>query len=166
MDIFSIQNLSLFLATLLCGLLAGLFYGYSCSVNNGLGRLNDLGYLKAMRSINKVILNPVFFLSYFGALLILPVTAWINYTPYPSIRFYLLLSATIIYFTGVFGVTVAGNVPLNEALADFNIETASAEEIFSQREKFESPWNKYHLIRTMASILSFALTILSIFQVK
>lgn len=54
MDIFSIQNLSLFLATLLCGLLAGLFYGYSCSVNNGLGRLNDPGYLKAMRSINKV----------------------------------------------------------------------------------------------------------------
>ncbi|MGI8583050.1 MAG: hypothetical protein ACR2KX_12675 [Chitinophagaceae bacterium] len=100
MDIFSIQNLSLFFATLLCGLLTGLFYDYSCSVNNGLGRLNDPGYLKAMRSINKVILNPVFFLRFF------------SYTPYPSIEFYLLLSATIIYFTGVFGVTVMKCVPI------------------------------------------------------
>ncbi len=58
------------------------------------------------------------------------------------------------------------NASLDQQLENFNIETASAEEIFFQREKFESLWNKYHLVRTVASILSFALNILSIFQVK
>jgi uncharacterized membrane protein len=164
MNIFSTQNLSLFLSVLLSGMVAGLLFGYSCSVNIGLGRLNDLEYLKAMQSINKAILNPAFFLIFFGALLVLPVTAWVNYTPSPSTGFYLLLSAAAIYFIGVFGVTIFGNIPLNNVLASFNIETASAQEILSHREQFESSWNKFHLLRTTASIITFALTILSIFK--
>jgi uncharacterized membrane protein len=38
------------------------------------------------------------------------------------------------YVVGVFGVTVFGNVPLNEALAKFDVEFASATEIFSEEK--------------------------------
>ena len=166
MNHFTLQNTSLFLAILLSGLLAGLFYGYACSVNAGLGILTDLEYVRAMQAINKVILNPVFFLSFFGALIILPVASWVNYSPPPDKRYYLLLTATAIYIVGVFGITVFGNVPLNESLAKFNVESASVQEIVYQREKFESAWNRLHLIRTVASILSFALTIASGIKIK
>jgi uncharacterized membrane protein len=166
MNNLSSQNISIFLSVLLSGLLAGLFYGYSCSVNGGLGRLSDLEYLKAMQSINKVILNPVFFLSFMGTLLILPIATWLTYSPGPSIRFYLLLAAAGTYLIGVFVVTMAGNVPLNDALENFNIGGASMQELSAHREKFESHWNNFHLVRTLASIAAFALTILSAFKTR
>jgi len=166
MNIFSWQSSLLFLSVLMSGLLAGLFYGYACSVNGGLGRLSDPEYLRAMQSINKVILNPVFFFSLMGTLSFLPIAAGVNYTADPSVRFYLLFLASVIYLAGVFGVTVAGNVPLNEALASFTIDGASASALSDQRAKFEASWNRYHGIRTIASIVSFSFTILSLFKIK
>jgi uncharacterized membrane protein len=166
MNSFTSQNTWLFFCVLLSGLLAGLFYGYACSVNIGLGRLSDAEYVRAMQSINKAILNPVFFLSFLGTLLILPIAMWANYNPPFNDRFYLLLTATVIYTIGVFGVTVFGNVPLNKALANFNVESVSLADLFSQRQKFESSWNRLHLIRTVASMLCFAITIVSILKTK
>ncbi|HEY5823637.1 MAG TPA: anthrone oxygenase family protein [Cyclobacteriaceae bacterium] len=162
----SIQNVSLFLAVLLTGLLAGLFYSYACSVNIGLGRLTDEEYLRAMQSINEGILNPVFFLSFLGALVLLPFASWMNHNFIPTGAYYFLLSATIIYVIGVFGITAVGNVPLNEALARFTIDGASPQELFVQRQKFELTWNSYHTIRTVAAVLSFALSLVSIFKIK
>jgi len=57
----TIQNITLVITTTTTSLIAGLFYAYSCSVNPGLRRLADKEYLTAMQSINKAILNPVFF---------------------------------------------------------------------------------------------------------
>jgi uncharacterized membrane protein len=166
MNTISLQNISLTIAVLLSGLLAGLFYGYVCSVNIGLGRLSDLEYLRAMQSINSAILNPLFFLSFLGVLLLLPIVTWSAYTTDPSIHFYLLLSATVIYLIGVFAVTIIGNVPLNEALANYNFDGAMEQELLSCREAFESPWNTLHLIRTVASVLTFFLSLLSIITAK
>jgi uncharacterized membrane protein len=45
-------------------LIAGLFYAYTCSVNIGLGKLPDEGYIAAMQSINREILNLLFFVSF------------------------------------------------------------------------------------------------------
>jgi uncharacterized membrane protein len=70
----------------------------------------------------------------------------------------------IIYFVGVLGVTMLCNVPLNEQLAKFSISTATSNEISAMRKSFERPWNAYHTIRTIASIVSFGLTILSIIK--
>jgi len=162
----SVQNTLLFFAVLLSGLIAGLFYSYSCSVNSGLGKLQNLEYLRAMQSINVAILNPVFFLSFLGTLLVLPATAWVSYTQNPSMSFYLLLAASIIYVVGVFAITLAGNVPLNESLATFDLTKASPTELLKMRKSFELTWNRYHSIRAVASVISFALTILSLVKVK
>ncbi len=150
------------IAVLLTGLLAGLFYGYDCSVINGLGNLSDKEYLKAFQSINKSILNPYFFISFMGCLVVLPVAAWLSYKGVSPISFYFLLAATIINLIGVFGITVFGNVPLNNFLERFDISTSSAEAIAAMRQKFENSWNTLHHIRTYAVILSFLLTIISL----
>mgnify|MGYP003575908297 CR=1 FL=1 len=142
-------------------LIAGLFYSYSCSVNPGLGKLPDEGYLAAMQSINREILNPVFFATFMGTLILLPVSTWLQYSAGASKSFLFLLAATLIYAVGVFGVTMFGNVPLNDALDKFNLHSASMEEIKSQRSMFEVPWNKLHNIRTIANIVSLVLVVIA-----
>jgi len=139
------------------GLMAGLFYAYTCSVNPGLGKLPDAGYLAAMQSINRAILNPVFLLVFMGALFILPIGTWRLFSPQASTPFYLMLAASLLYAIGVFGVTMTANVPLNDKLNAFNVAAASADELARMRSVFEGPWNVWNLVRTIAAILSFLL---------
>ncbi|MGK6352667.1 DUF1772 domain-containing protein [Parapedobacter sp. DT-150] len=147
----------LLLAIISTGLISGLFYAYSCSINTGLGRLGDAAYLRAMQSINRAILNPVFFLTFIGTLMLLPVSTWLEYRLVGTTgTFYWLLASSLLYFFGVFLVTVMGNVPLNETVAQLNIDEATAEALSRQRSAFEAPWNRYHLIRTIANVAAFA----------
>ena len=155
----TIQNVLLFLSVLLSALITGLLYGYACSVNPGLSKLTDCEYLKAMQSINKEILNPYFFVSFAGTLFILPIATWQSKSHASSASFYLLLAATVCYIAGVIGVTAFGNIPLNNSLAKFNVLSADTTNLSQQRAAFESAWNKFHLVRTMFSILTTALAI-------
>lgn len=150
----------LILTTTTTALIAGLFYSYSCSVNIGLGRLNDRDYLSAMQSINRAILNPWFFISFIGTLFMLPFSAWFIYDSPPSLAFYFFLAATLVYLFGVFGITVTVNVPLNEALDKIDIANATIEEINTQRVLFEKKWNQFNLIRTIFAVLCLVLSIL------
>ena len=156
-------NACLFLSTLLCGLLAGLFYGYDCSVNAGLGNLSNHTYLSAFQSINSAIQNPYFFISFMGSGVFLLITTWLSYTKSPA-SFYFLLVASIFFIVGVWGITVFGNIPLNNDLAQFDLKTASETTIAEKRKLFENSWNLYHRIRTMAAICSFSLIIISILK--
>lgn len=156
---FTLQNVSLFLAAFATALAAGLFYSYSCSVNPGLARIGDREYLLAMQSINRAILNPVFFASFMGALVLLPLSAWLNYTSPASTRFWLVIAAAAVYAVGLFGVTMLGNVPLNSMLESFMIEGASSADLAAKRLAFEQPWNRWHNIRTAAVMLSLALVL-------
>ena len=160
------QNIFQFLSVLCGGLMAGLLFGYSCSVNIGLKSLENNEYLKAMQSINSAIQNPYFLTVFLSLLLILPVTSFLQYKEMANASFYFILTATVIYFVGVFGVTMFCNVPLNEQLAKFDISTATTNEIATMRQSFEKPWNSYHSIRTIASVISFGLTIISILKSK
>ncbi|WP_082216561.1 anthrone oxygenase family protein [Dyadobacter psychrophilus] len=157
---------SLVITALLTGLSAGLFYSYSCSVNLGLGKLADVEYLRAMQEINKAILNPIFFISFMGSIIVLVLATWLSYSGQHVFQFKMLLTATVIYMVGVFGLTVMGNVPLNDALAGFDIGGATANEIAQKRKLFEQPWNKFHAIRTFCSIASFVFTLLSFYKIK
>lgn len=149
-------------AILLTGLIAGLFYSYDCSVIKGFKDIPDKEYLTAFQSINRAILNPWFFISFMGSLLILPVVTWLSYKAVSPVSFYLLLAAAIVYTIGVFGVTMFGNVPLNNQLDQFDISNAAPDALKALRQKFEPSWNKLNAIRTYAAILSFLLTIISL----
>lgn len=147
----TLSNTILALAVIVTALSAGLFYAYSCSVNPGLGRLPDEQYLAAMQSINRAILNPVFFLSFMGTLILLPLAAWLNYQG-SSQRFILLVAAAVLYTVGTFCVTIFGNVPLNNVLDSLDLSSASAEKMKEVRLAFEIPWNRLHQVRTLANI--------------
>ena len=149
---------------LLTGLLAGLFYGYQCSVINGLGALGNKEYLLSFQSTNKFIQNPVFFLSFIGPVIVLPITCYINYKIGGGELFPYLLASTIIYMVAVFGITIACNVPLNDMLDGFNIQSATDSQLQDMRLKLEADWNKWHLVRTIASIASFIALIIPLIK--
>lgn len=155
--------LSLFATTFLTGLIAGLFYSYSCSVNRGLAKLSDIEYLKAMKAINKEILNPWFFFSFIGSLVAIPLSTWLYYQNNGAgTSFYFLLGASIVYAVGVFGITMTGNVPLNNSLDSIQLENAAQHEISARRFDFELPWNRFHFIRTVANAIAFAMIVFAV----
>ncbi|MDH6253509.1 putative membrane protein [Chryseobacterium sp. H1D6B] len=150
-------TLLLLITAVLTALIAGLFYAYSCSVVLGLGKLSNVEYLKSMQSINREILNPVFFMSFMGTAVLLPVSTFVYRAQNPVFIF--LLLATVVYLVGVFGVTAAGNVPLNDQLDKFDIAVAAAEAVKRMRESFEARWNLLNNIRTACSIVTVILVI-------
>jgi uncharacterized membrane protein len=108
-------------------------------------------YVKAMQSINAVIQNPLFFVSFFGPIILLPLAAFLQRDA-NSMQFALLLASSALYIAGSFALTIVGNVPLNQRLAKFDASKASDNEIAQARAGFEKPWNRLHAIRTIASI--------------
>jgi uncharacterized membrane protein len=156
----TIESIVSMLALFLLGLITGLFYSYSCSINPGLGRLKNAEYLTAMQSINDAILNPIFFMSFIGTVIILPIHTFLSMG---NPNFIYILASAVVYAVMVFGVTMIGNVPLNNRLARFKISSASEESIASERADFEKRWNRYHTIRTVSCVISFILLIASLF---
>jgi uncharacterized membrane protein len=122
-------------------------------VNRGLGRLSDADYVAAMQSINDTVRNPVFALSFFGALLALPAAAALHARVDP-VRARWLTAAAILYVVGGFGVTFAFNVPLNDELAALDLASASAAEVTAARADYEDSWNAWNVVRTVASTLA------------
>jgi uncharacterized membrane protein len=146
-----LENIILVLAGTLTALVSGLYFGYSVSVNGGLHRLGNSEYIRATQSINAVIQNPFFFVSFIGPVILLPLAAFLQRDT-NSMQFALLLASSTLYVAGSFALTMVGNVPLNVRLAKFDASKASGNEIAQARAGFEKPWNRLHAIRTIASI--------------
>jgi uncharacterized membrane protein len=158
---FSIKTVTLFLAIILTGLSAGLFYAWQVSVIPGTRKLMDMTYLQSMQSINKEILNPAFFLIFMGSPLILAITTIQHYNN--GVTFWILLAATLVYAFGTFAVTALGNVPLNDTLEALNLAELADAEVVQFRNSYELKWNRLHLIRTVFAVFSFLFSLAAIF---
>lgn len=148
----------LILGILFTGLTAGLCFTWSNAVTTGIGRLDNMSFLKSFQSMNRAIINGKFMMVFFGPVILLFLNTYLFKSN--STSFWLFLIAAILYFTGTGLVTIFGNVPLNEVLDKSNLETLSEFELQDLRNKFEQPWNRWHTIRTLSSLGSFVLLIL------
>ncbi len=160
---FTLENTAVITLVLLTGLSAGLCFTWSNAITLGIGKLDDLGYLQSFQQMNRTILNPVFFVVFFGPFFLNFVTIYL-FKSNPSHFLWLLILAGVLYFFGVLVITVFGNVPLNEMLDKVDLSSARIEELKQLREKFEVRWNHLHSIRTFTSIISFLLLIISLSQ--
>lgn len=154
------SNLTLFAVTLLVGLTAGLCFTWGNAVTPGIGQLDDLGYLQSFQKMNRSIENPLFFVVFIGSFFVGIAAVFANRGISPT-HFWLVLTAIVIYFLGVVLVTVLGNVPLNQILDMTDLTNSSLEELKALRERFENPWNRFHTIRVVTSILSFAVLLMA-----
>ena len=153
-----------FITVLLNALSAGFFFAWSVSVILGTKKVGDFTYLETMQSINKEILNPVFFIVFFGSLITLILNTALQNNN--KLMFWLLLTSAIIYLLGTFGVTAFGNVPLNNELDALDIKSLNITELKNFRNYYESNWNQYHNIRTLSNMISLILLLISIFIQK
>ena len=154
----AVRNLTVALATLTTGLIAGLFYAYAVSINLGLAAQPDAAYVATMNAINERIQNPLFFLSFIGAGLFL-LAALAAHFPRPrSGRFWLIALACVLYVGGGFLLTVLVNVPLNDELAGVAAD-ASPDELARTRAAYEGPWNFWNGVRAVSSVLAFAILV-------
>jgi len=158
----TIKSATLFAAIILTGLSAGFFYAWQVSVIPGTKKIMDPTYMETMHHINREILNPSFFLIFFGSMIVLAISTFQQYGG--GATFWLLLGATVTYTLGTFAVTGAGNVPLNNELEALKLTEMSAPEIAEFRQYYENKWNVLHRIRTIFSVMAFVLSMLAAFS--
>lgn len=118
---FMITHYSLFLLKLFsalgCGLIAGVFFAFSTFVINALARQPTASGIATMQSINITVINPWFMTIFLGTgvtcifIAIFSVLKWQQ----PGSSY--LLFGSLLYLIGTVLVTIAFNVPLNDALA-------------------------------------------------
>ncbi len=157
----NLRTLTLLLAIITTALSAGLFYAWTISVIPGLKSIPHRSYLEAMQSINRAILNPGFFIIFFGSMVLLIMSAYLQYKVSASITFWLIVIAIIFYGIGTLGVTIFGNVPMNESLDLINLGKLSADELKLTRISYEGKWNQFNTIRTVFSVLAFTAILLA-----
>ncbi|EZH75254.1 membrane protein [Aquimarina atlantica] len=154
----------LFITVLLNALSTGFFFAWSVSVILGTKKVGHFTYLETMQNINREILNPAFFIVFFGSLISLIITTCLQF--YNKPMFWLILASTIIYTIGTFGSTAFGNIPLNNELDALNITGISLTELKNFRSYYENTWNYYHSIRSISNMISFILLLIATFTQK
>ena len=148
-----------FVTALGCGLMAGFFFAFSNVVMAALGRLSPHNGIAAMQSVNVTVQNPLFFLAFFGTpmagglIVVLSLLGWDR----PGAL--LALLGSLCHILGVFVVTVAFNVPLNEALARIDPSSSAGAE---QWNSYLSAWTGWNHVRTVAALLGSALLTLAL----
>jgi len=141
----------IFVAAIGSGLVAGIFFAFSCFVMAALGRLPSDHGIAAMNAINVTVINPMFFLAFFGtAALCLAASAGVVLR-WTASSGTLVLLASVIYVTGCIAVTMFRNVPLNNALAAVTLGTPEAAALWT---RYLSEWTFWNTVRTVAPIVS------------
>jgi len=105
-------------AALGSALVAGAFLVFSVLVVPALAALPPADGVRAMQSVNRVAVRPVFMTLLFGTGAVCLVVGVEEFVagPRPAV-----LVAALVYLVGVLGVTIAGNVPLNDVLAALDL---------------------------------------------
>ncbi|TMR99876.1 DUF1772 domain-containing protein [Nonomuraea basaltis] len=124
-------------ALALHGALTGLFYTFSMSVMPGLNAIEPAQAEAAMRSVNQKILNPWLYIPFLGAPLAALAAGLVTDAP-AALWFF---AAAAVNFIGSFLVTVAINVPMNNAL---NAGTMSW-------KNYSPRWTAWNTLRAVAS---------------
>lgn len=141
-----------------CGLVAGLMFAFSTAVVPGLARRPPAEGMAAMQSMNSTILNPVFGLLFGGTALVclaLVVSAPFT-TGNPGAGWRAL--GGLLFLVGAFVVTMAMNVPLNEALDTVDPTALDAP---AEWERFQGRWVAWNNVRTVASTAAAVVLILA-----
>jgi uncharacterized membrane protein len=147
------RNVSLVLATITTGLVAGLFYAYSVSVMLALQRVDDRTFIEVMQRINAAIQNGWFALTFLGAVLFTGLSAILLWGRGDRVL-WLVIAGLALYLLALV-VTFGINIPLNNRLDAAGRPDRIADPA-SVRAAFEAGWARWNIIRTLLATGSFA----------
>jgi len=149
-----ISGAALAAAILTTGLVAGVFWIFSNTIMPGLRHTDDQTFIGAFQSIDKAIINPWFMVAFFGALILTGLAAALHLSGDRRSLLPWLGAAFVLYLIAVV-ITMAVNVPLNDAL-----KTAGAParigDLAAVRHHFnEAKWSAWNLARAVTSTAAF-----------
>ncbi len=126
-----------------CGALGGLCFAFSAFIMRALGRIDPAAGAAAMNSINVVIVRSLFMPLFLGTTLGCAVLAVLGFVRLEDPRAPGMIIGGTAYVLGMFVVTMACNVPLNDAL-----QKAGAGDTW---RAYLSRWTAWNHVRTLAS---------------
>lgn len=142
-------------AAIASAVVGGVFLAFSDFVMRGLAQAGDAHGAEAMRAINRTVLRSVFLATFF-ALAALSLVWVIDFVWRGPVGDGLWLAVGgAVYLASVFGVTIFGNVPMNERLA------ASPEAGRAYWPAYRGPWTRLNHVRTLGSVLAAAFWLVS-----
>lgn len=158
----TVDSIVLVIGGTLTGILGGVFYAFSVAIVPALRSMKSTEHITAMQLINEKIKNPAFLLSFLGPTLLLPLAAFMHRD---RPQFMWLVTAAVVHICGASGVTIAGNLRLNAALARVDVHALSDAQAEKQRAAFQgngSLWMRLHTIRTAAAVLATVLVLVAV----
>jgi len=140
-------------ATLTMGLAAGVFAIFAHTIMPGLHKTDDRTFVAAFQAIDRAIINPWFMTTAFAGALVLTLTAAITNRGTPALPW--IAAALGLYLVAAI-VTVAVNVPLNDALKAAG--DPNHIDVHQVRAQFhEARWAAWNLFRVATTTAGFGL---------
>ena len=142
------------LATLFCGLVAGIAFIFATVIMPGLATLGDRDLLRSFKAIDRVIQGnqPLFMVAWLGSALLLGTATVLGFASLSPLDRLLLLSALGAYLAGVQVPTIRVNVPLNNELQRQDLDQLDDQAIARLRQTFEPRWVRWNWIRTWVAV--------------
>jgi uncharacterized membrane protein len=148
------QGVTLMASALSMGLMAGVFGLYAHTIMPGLRHTDDRTFVGAFQSIDRAIINPWFMLSFVGALLVTGVAAALHLAGDSQSALPWIAIALVLYLA-VFVVTIAINVPLNDAIKAAG-HPDRISDLAGVRERVdEVRWASWNVFRAVATTVAF-----------
>lgn len=144
------------------GLMAGLFFAFSVSVMPALGRRPAKEGMAAMQQINTAIVNPVFLAAFFGPALTSVALAVMTVIDWGMTGGSWLLAGGLVHLIGTILVTVARNVPMNNALAAADPETEEGIALWARYLTRWTAWNHLRVTLNLSAMLLLAVGMLQL----
>jgi uncharacterized membrane protein len=151
------------LALLACAVVAGIFFAFSSFVMRALAQIPAAQGVAAMQSINVVVITPSFLATFFAGAVLSAVTGALALAQWGSTSALLFVAGALAYLVGTFLVTVLGNIPLNQRLANVTATDTAASAVWAD---YLSRWTMWNHVRTVAAFVAALLFLAGLLQVR
>ncbi|WP_340588879.1 DUF1772 domain-containing protein [Erythrobacter alti] len=152
-------TLLIWFAALSAGVMAGVYFTFSVFVMRSLAHLGDEAGARAMQEINRVILRSAFLPLFIASSLACAALVVLGLTGLAGPEAWAVIAGGAIYVVGMFAVTAAGNVPLNNRLDA--VDPASDEGKAVWRD-YLVRWTRLNHVRTVACVVAMGLLVVGL----
>lgn len=146
-------------AALGCAVIGGIFFAFSNFIMKALARLSSAEGMAAMQSINVTVLNKWFLGVFTGTAVISLLLAGYAIANWSTPSAPWILGGSVAYVIGCWVLTIAGNVPLNNKLAD---SLPQSSESTATWQHYLERWTSLNSQRALGSVVAALLFIIAL----